>query len=323
MTLRVQTSTSEDLSAAPPLRIGLVGLGKIAKDSHLPAIAETPGIELIAVASRNAAATGLPHYPDLASMLAQESSLQAVVLCQPPQVRYAAALMALAAGKHVFLEKPPGATVQEVEALKDLAAERGVTLFASWHSRHAAGVAPAQAWLTGRPISSIAIRWREDVRLWHPGQEWIKAAGGFGVFDPGINALSILTQIVRTPLRVVDAVFETPINWQSPIAATLTLAADDVPIVAHFDWRQAGRQRWDIECKCQDGQHLLLSDGGADLSVNGKPQSLERQSEYLGLYRRFVQLARDRKSDVDLSPLKIVADAFLCARIHPTDVFDL
>ena len=37
---------------------------------------------------------------------------------------------------------------------------------------------------------------------WHPGQEWIWQAGGFGVFDPGINALSIVTRILpRAGLR--------------------------------------------------------------------------------------------------------------------------
>ena len=37
------------------IRLGLVGLGKIARDQHLPAIAKVDGIDLVAVASRNAA----------------------------------------------------------------------------------------------------------------------------------------------------------------------------------------------------------------------------------------------------------------------------
>ena len=38
--------------------------------------------------------------------------------------------------------------------------------------------------------------WKEDVTHWHPGQKWIWQAGGLGVFDPGINGLSILTRIM-------------------------------------------------------------------------------------------------------------------------------
>ena len=51
------------------LKIGLVGLGKIARDEHVPAIAVHPEAELIAVASRNAKAEGVANYADLESML--------------------------------------------------------------------------------------------------------------------------------------------------------------------------------------------------------------------------------------------------------------
>src|SRR3546814_14231220 len=91
-----------------------------------------------------------------------------------------------------MLEKPPAATTTEISALADHARARGVTLFATWHSREAAGVAGARDWLSDKRIRAAHIRWKEDIRRWHPGQEWILDAGGFGVFDPGINALSIL-----------------------------------------------------------------------------------------------------------------------------------
>ena len=89
-------STQTLLERTGAIRLGLVGLGKIARDAHLPAIAQTPSIQLFAIASRNAALSELPHYHDLTSMLEREPKLQAIVLCQPPQVRYAAARAALA-----------------------------------------------------------------------------------------------------------------------------------------------------------------------------------------------------------------------------------
>lgn len=190
------------------IKAGLVGLGKIARDQHLPAIAKIDGIDLVAVASRNAQGEGVNNYPDLGAMLAGEPDMDAVILCQPPQVRYQAARQAILAGKHVFLEKPPGATVSEVDALIALAKANGVTLYASWHSRYAAAVAQAKDWMASRTIERISIQWREDVRHWHPGQPWIWEAGGFGVFDPGINALSILTEIVAEPITLLSA------NWK-------------------------------------------------------------------------------------------------------------
>ena len=103
------------------LKLGIVGFGKIARDEHVPAIARTPGADLIAVASPHGRHPDLPIYPTLTAMLAAHPDLDAIVLAQPPVARFAAAHEALAAGKHVFLEKPPGATLSEVDQLRALA----------------------------------------------------------------------------------------------------------------------------------------------------------------------------------------------------------
>lgn len=166
------------------ISLGVVGIGKIARDQHLPAIAAEPGFALTACASRHAEVNGVRNYQDLPALLAAEPELDAVSLCAPPQVRYGQARAALEAGKHVMLEKPPGATLGEVAALDALARERGLTLFATWHSRCASAVEPARAWLATRTIRAVQVRWKEDVRRWHPGQQWIWEPGGLGVFDP-------------------------------------------------------------------------------------------------------------------------------------------
>lgn len=304
------------------IRAGLVGLGKIARDQHLPAIERTDGIDLVAVASRNAQGQGVNNYPDLTAMLAGEPDLDAVILCQPPQVRYEAARQALLAGKHVFLEKPPGATVSEVEALISIAREQGVTLYASWHSRYAAAVAQAKQWLASRKIERIDIQWREDVRHWHPGQPWIWEAGGFGVFDPGINALSILTEIAPEPVMMLSASLEVPANKDAPIGAELKMAtASGAPVDAVFDWRQTGPQTWDIAVETNGG-NLLLSEGGNTLRLDGEVQLKAPDEEYPAMYRRFVGLVAQKAIDADIAPLRLVADAFLCGRHCPTAAFE-
>src|SRR5699024_2048398 len=121
------------------------------------------------------------------------------------------------AGRDVLLEKPPGASVAEVMALDRLARDKACVLYATWHSRHAAGVGPARDWLAGRRILGGRITWREDVRRWHPGQDWIWQAGGLGVFDPGINALSVLTAILPVEVFVGAAELEFPANRDTPI----------------------------------------------------------------------------------------------------------
>ena len=194
------------------IRVAIVGLGKIARDQHVPAIAETAGIELAAIASRNASIDGIEHFATLDELLDGRPDIHAVALCTPPQVRHAQAAAALKAGKHVLLEKPPGATVSELTPLVAVARQTGRTLFATWHSRFAPAVEPARAFLADRQIRSVVVEWKEDVKVWHPGQAWIWEPGGLGVFDPGINALSILTRILPRTFFLREAELSFPSN---------------------------------------------------------------------------------------------------------------
>ncbi len=230
--------------------------------------------------------------------------------------------MALAAGKHVMLEKPPGATVAEIGPLLAAATAAKRTLFATWHSRFAPAVEPARQLLAGRRITSVRIAWKEDVRVWHPGQDWIWQPGGLGVFDPGINALSILTRILPQPLFVTSAELSFPANREAPIAATLALNdASGLPISAEFDFRQTGPQSWDIHVDTDSGP-VVLSSGGAKLSDGNEQQVDAIKAEYAGLYRRFVQLTATGESDVDLAPLQLVADAFMLGRRRIVEPFE-
>ena len=296
------------------LRIAIVGFGKIARDQHVGAIAAVPGATLAAVASRNASLPELPHFATIEELLEQGPPIDAVSLCTPPQVRRAQAAAALAAGKHVMLEKPPGTGVAELDPLIAMAAEAKRTLFATWHSRHAPAVEPARQWLAERRIASVQISWKEDVRVWHPGQAWIWEPGGLGVFDPGINALSILTRILPKPVFVTAAELAFPANCQAPIAANLTLTdISGLPVTAEFDFRQTGPQSWDIVVETDQGR-MTLSSGGARMSVDGTVLAEAPDEEYRGLYRRFVELAATGASDMDLTPLRLVADAFLLGK---------
>ncbi|MFZ4688226.1 MAG: Gfo/Idh/MocA family protein [Polymorphobacter sp.] len=300
-----------------PIRLALIGIGKIARDQHLPAIAADVGFDLVAAVSRNARVEGVAHYPDIAALRASGLAIDAVSIATPPVRRHEIASAALAAGWHVMLEKPPGATLAEVRGLRP----GGLTLFASWHSRAAAGVATAKVWLADRSVTRVSIVWREDIRVWHPGQGWILAAGGMGVFDPGINALSIVTEILPLPLRVTAAHLVVPAGRGAPIAATLAMAHGTAPVTADLDFRQTGPQSWDISVETSDGV-LLLRDGGKSVLIDDVPQPLVDSGEYPALYRRFVGLIAARRSDCDLAPLELVADAFMLATRESAPAFD-
>ena len=295
------------------LKMGLLGIGKIARDQHIPALRADRRFELVACASRHATVDGVANHTDLAAMLAAQPDLDCISICTPPTAHFDAALLALRAGKHVMLEKPPTATTRQIAVLADEAARLRRTLFQTWHSRFAASVDAAREWLKTRQLTAGRIIWKEDVHHWHPGQQWIFDAGGFGVFDPGINALSVLTEVLASDVCVESAVLEFPENQQAPIAANLAMrTADGVAIAAEFDFRQKGEQSWDIELVTTTGS-LKLSNGGATLAVDGKTlaQDAGLAGEYPRLYARFAELVAAGKSEVDWRPFQLVADAFL------------
>lgn len=302
-------------------RIGVIGLGKIAQDQHLPVIAASAAFELVAVSSqRGLGAPGAQSFRDAEALLRDTPALDAVAICTPPLARHAIARAALAAGKHVMLEKPPTATLAELSDLTAEAARRGLVLMTTWHSQYNAAVDAARAHLAGATVTRLFIEWKEDVRKWHPGQSWIWQPGGFGVFDPGINALSIATKIMPQPLLIARAELIIPANAQAPIAATLHFAgAGDLR--AAFDWRQTGGDIWQITVATQSGQTLVLSDGGGRLAVDGVATVAAPRREYQGIYAHFDTLLRTRESHVDARPLELVADAFLLGTRTPTAAF--
>lgn len=304
------------------IRLAIVGLGKIARDQHLGAIAATAGIELTAVASRHAGLDGVASFHDISELLASNVTVDAVSLCTPPQGRFEQAKAALDAGKHVMLEKPPGATISEVHALEASARKKGLTLFSTWHSREAAAVEPARKLLATRTIRSVRVEWKEDVRHWHPGQAWIWEPGGLGVFDPGINALSIVTRIMPESFHLVASDLFFPENRAAPIAANLSFeTASGLPLSAEFDWRQTGPQTWDIRIDTDEGP-VVLTHGGSRLSVDGEERIVEEDREYRNLYAHFVRLVTEGRSDADFSPLVHVADAFMLGRRHTVETFE-
>ena len=301
------------------LRVALVGIGKIALDQHVPAISGSADWDLACTVSRKGTVDGVQAFTDIDSMLAARPDVQVVSLALPPVPRFIAAEAALKAGRHVMLEKPPGATLAEVHALQAMASTRGLTLFATWHSRMAHAVAPTKAWLADKTITRAHITWREDVRKWHPGQDWVFEPGGMGVFDPGINALSILTEILPAPVHLQSADLEFPANRQTPIAARLAFSGN---VSADFDWRQEGPQTWDIAIETTAGR-LDLRMGGNVLEIDGQPAGGQNtiMGEYPALYARMAALIASGQSDVDLAPMVHVADALTLGRRIIVDDF--
>jgi hypothetical protein len=95
------------VDAVKPIKIGIVGLGKIARDQHIPTLQTSEEFALVGVASPQNQLDGIANFDDLQSLATGVPELSAVAVCTPPQVRYEIARDALNMGFDVLLESLP------------------------------------------------------------------------------------------------------------------------------------------------------------------------------------------------------------------------
>ncbi|MGB7757795.1 MAG: Gfo/Idh/MocA family oxidoreductase [Salinisphaera sp.] len=305
-------------------RIALIGFGKIARDQHQPALATSADFDLVATVDPQLEPdpTATPaRFANFDALLASDIEVDAVALCVPPQHRFAMACRAIGAGLHVLLEKPPGITLSEVDDLQQRAVAAGTTLYASWHSRHAPAIEAAREWLSTQTVTAVEIDWREDVTVFHPGQAWIWEPGGLGVFDPGINALSIATHVLVRPFALREATLDVPGNCATPIAAQLSFEdSAGAPVTAVLDFRHQGDPCWQMRVATEAGE-LRLEEGGGRMRVDGEVRIDEDKDEYAGVYALFANLLTEGRSETDLRPFIHVADALMLGRRRTVDDF--
>lgn len=131
--------------SAQPIRIGLIGTGKIAQMMHLPFIEELPefvctAVSDISAGTMNAVADrfGIPRRHATNEALIDDPEVDAVLVCNfdHPEVTE----RAIRAGKHVLVEKPLAFTFAEAERLAALAGTSGVTAMVGYMKLYDAGI---------------------------------------------------------------------------------------------------------------------------------------------------------------------------------------
>jgi D-galactose 1-dehydrogenase len=307
-------------------KIAIIGVGKISQDQHLPVIDKSKDFVVAATVSTRGLRHGdLPVFKTPAELYAAMPEVKLVAVCTPPGVRHAIVREAIDAGMDVLMEKPPTTTISELDDLVAYARKKKRVLFQTWHSQYNEAVDRARKILRKDGVASVRIDWRESVRKWHPGQDWVWEPGGFGVFDPGINALSIFSKIMPFPVFVESASLKFPANRQTPVDAEIVFRSDEKhkpSLTAGFNWLETQGEIWTISIETQKGDQLKLEKGGRLLRINGTVKVENPSEEYERIYERFAVLLRKGKSEIDGTPLRLVADAFLLGARENVEAFE-
>lgn len=179
---------------APVFGVGVIGLGEIGQ-FHLRGYERSPGARVAAVTdlnaellARTAAETGATAHDSIAALLA-DRSVEVVSLCLPHHLHLPVALEAIAAGKHLLVEKPLAITVEECDQIVAAAADAGVTVGVQhnqlFHGPHVRAQQLIDSGAIGRPVA-LRLRlgiggklggWRADP----------KVVGGGILFDAGVH----------------------------------------------------------------------------------------------------------------------------------------
>lgn len=152
------------------LKVGLAGCGEVTQFKHLVVLRDAPGLEVVALADTDegrlqavGSQFGVPHrYRDVESLL-KHPGLDVVGVCVPVAAHANVALAALAAGKHVFIEKPLCLSLDEAGQLREAAAKSPGCVMVGHHMRWHRLIQRARAFIERGGLGEV-----ESIRtLWN------------------------------------------------------------------------------------------------------------------------------------------------------------
>ena len=206
-----------------PLRAGIIGYGYMGQIRRRN-VADHPELELAGICDparlSEIETLGVPVYPTYQALA--DADLDLVFVCTPNNLIPEAAVYALGRKRHVFCEKPPGRSLQDVKRIR--AAEEanpGTTLLFGFNHRHHPGITDAKALIDSGALGQILTlrgMYGKDGGYNYPAS-WRNdpAVGGGGILlDQGIHMLDLFRLFVGDFVEVVGmrtiAAFDIPVE---------------------------------------------------------------------------------------------------------------
>lgn len=193
------------------VKIAIIGCGGISK-SHAMAIKDTPNARLTACYSKTPASAerfaeryGIKAFDSYEKLL-QSAEVDAVALCTPSGEHTAQAIAAIAAGKHVLIEKPMSLTLEEADRLIEVADKGGVVVGVISQYRTSPAVEEIKRAIDlgalGRITSgSLQMKYWRSAAYYASGAwrgTW-EMDGGGALMNQGIHGIDIFRYLMGAP----------------------------------------------------------------------------------------------------------------------------
>lgn len=192
------------------LRVGIIGAGQIVQASHIGNYKSHDEVEIVGICDTNKEAARkvaekyqIPNYYDSHITMLDELKPDAVSVCVPNAFHSQITCDALERGSHVYCEKPPGITVEEVEHMEQLAKEKNRLLTFGFHFRHGANVSFIKEKIENGDFGDIYranVRWirRRGIPGWGNFTNK-KMQGGGPLIDIGSHMLDLAFYLMDYP----------------------------------------------------------------------------------------------------------------------------
>ena len=302
-------------------RIGIIGLGVISR-FYVDAFDELPSLILTAVCDlkhevlepfRDRVACYTSH-----RVLLAQAAVDAVVVNVPNDVHASVCRDVIEAGLPVCVEKPLAISVEQGRELTELARERDVTLFTSFHRRYNANVLRLLRSIpSDRPIRSLTVRYLERIEEHAGPDRWylnpVRCGGGC-VVDNGPNAFD-LVRLFLGDLTLEDADVQRDGDDVDRVAMISLRTKGGAVARVELDWRYPGEVK-DVTVQLADGTQLY-----ADMLAGYPDFKGSLPHEYVRVLEDFtfaMASGQDRSAD-GLAALELVDAVYRCeARIVAT-----
>jgi predicted dehydrogenase len=199
------------MAAQNPVGVGIIGAGNIS-DQYLTNLTGFPDLRVLVVgdldtarAESQARKYGVEEWGTAADVLAHPDT-EIVVNLTVPAVHAEVSSAILAAGKHVWSEKPVAADRADARALLDQAAAAGLRIGVAPDTILGPGLQTALRAVArgdiGTPLSAQTVMQYAGPDLWHPDPEFLFAKGAGPLFDMGPYYLTALVCLFGSVARV-------------------------------------------------------------------------------------------------------------------------
>ncbi|UOA32842.1 Myo-inositol 2-dehydrogenase [Sulfitobacter sp. DSM 110093] len=204
------SSTKSDIqpvSNESPIRTVLVGCGEHARVVIHAALSLIEDIEVVAACdldqerARDASRRfgNCPHYSDLEVMLS-ETDAQAAVIVGPPHVHTSIAVTCLQAGLHIFVEKPLFTSLEDLNRISVLAAEKpGLNISVSFNKRYAPYICQTREILNSDSFGMPSYLYAKFAGGYRNGSTDLLRVGAIHYFDLARHLFGDITRVSALP----------------------------------------------------------------------------------------------------------------------------